>query len=587
MAAPSGPAQASILGPSTRITRRVDIYEEDASTPFKLLAPFMDGSVGADQTRAERRTAEVTFENIDGSLDNYPGGFWYDKIIKIYRGLVWDGLTPSWVAFDSTNYLHTSDAPGHNVAGSTFKIRMRLSLADWTPGVQWSALATKWNTTGNQRSWYFGIRSDTQRLTVYYSTTGTNEVGVSSTVAPGFADGSVQYLGVDVFFDTTANNKVFTFLTSTDGVVWTPVGDPVVEASTTAVKFFDSSAPIRLGAQEGGGDAWTGNLYYVGIFDDARTIVDLDLTALENGAGAMQDTNGIAFAFNNGVSKVKGGTYEEQSWETQVGEFMIDRIDTQDFPHSVSVACRDYTKKLIEAKFPYATAFTAGTPVEDVIRTIALNANITKFILPETGIDLARDALFEADTPRWDAIKKLAEDHGYEVYFDPQGYLVMRLFQDPVSAAPTYTFETGEFGNLAKYQKSSSSTRIYNQIVVRGEATDVIPVTYVAENHEPSSPTSIENLNQTKTFTYASAFITTEAQAQVVAEQLLAIHSLESFEVSLTSLVIPWLDVGEIVEFLDPDPNPGDPTRYLLSSFTLPLKLGAMTALTKRVTVVG
>lgn len=369
-APPSNVIQEYIQSPATRVTRRVDIYEEDGDTPWMLNAPLKAGSVSVDSTREERRSIDCTFDNTDGLLKSYPGGFWYDKVIKAFRGV------------------------SHPVYGT---------------------------------------------------------------------------------------------------------------------------------------------------------------------------------------------------WEIQIGEFIIDGVDSPNFPHHVHVVGRDYTAKLLTSKFTYPTTFVLGEPVENVIKTIAINGQIpaAKIIAPLTGKTLGRDFAFERGVERWTAMKEIASSYNYELYFDNSGYLVMREFLDPVTSPLAFTFQTGEDGNLVTYEKRQSPARIYNVVVVAGEATDTIPVAYVAKNTEPSSPTSIANLGQERVYQYTSAFITTQAQAQSIAESFLAIHALEQFDLSISSLVIPWLEAGEIVEFVDPDPSPGDPSRYLLSDFTLPLNLGAMTATGKRVTVVS
>lgn len=372
---PSAEVQAAAIAASGRVTRRVDIYDPDGSLWMEN-APLAGGTVSVDGTRAERRSLELDLNNKDGSLDNYPDGFWYDKIIKPFRGFEY--------------------------------------------------------------------------------------------VMPN-SSGRIGY------------------------------------------------------------------------------------------------------------------------WETQLGEFLIDSISTSHFPSTVHVTCRDYTKKLLEDKFASATTFVSGQAVEDVIRTIATNGGISKFNTVATGKFLGKDFIFEGGTERWQAITDIATAYGYEVFFDAAGYLELREFRDPVTAATIQTFETGQYGNLSNWTKASSDTRIYNHVVVTGESSDtaVPPVVAEATNTNPASPTSVANLGRRKTYRYTSSFITTLAQAQNVANKFLQVHALESFDLSLSALVIPWLEATEIIEFIDPSPNPGDPTRFLLSTFDIPLALGQMSVSGKRVTMVN
>lgn len=279
-----------------------------------------------------------------------------------------------------------------------------------------------------------------------------------------------------------------------------------------------------------------------------------------------------------------------QEWETQVGEFLIDGIREPNFPKVITCTGRDRTKVLLEDKLAYPIAFTKNMAPEDVIRAIAENGNISgdRMILPNTGKTLGKKYTFEAGLSRWEAIKKIALDFNYEVYFDQFGWFVMSKQHDPAKRQDTFTFKTGgNDGSLISFEKVSDESNLYNAVAVRGEASDTIPVAYVAVNRSPNSPTSVQNLKRQKTYEHTSPLITTEEQASELAWTLLAVMALETFEINMQSLVFPWLEAGSIIKFIDPDPNPGDPTRFLLSNFSFPLGLGPQTTVGKRITVVG
>lgn len=357
----------AILSPFTRITRRVDVYESDGTTIFMANAPFTDGNVNVDMTRDERRTFDLKLVNREGALTIHPDGMWYDKIIKIYRG------------------------------------------------------------------------------------------------------------------------------------VETPA----------------------------------------------------------------------------------------QSWERQLGEFLIDSVSEPHFPHELSIQGRDATKLLLLSKFPAATSFAAAMPIETLIHTIAVNGGISpgKIDLPLTGQSTAREFPFDRGTERWAAIKEIANAYGYDVYFTNEGILTMSEWNDPTTGQPEFTFQTGVQGNIVDFQKSTSDARLFNHVVVSGESTDTIPVWAQIQNDVVGHPTSVARVGQ-RSFFFTSAFIETQPQALDVATKFLKINGLEQFEVSIDSIVLPWLEAGSIVDFVDPDPADGDPTRYLFSNFTVPLLLKPMPSSAKRVTVV-
>jgi hypothetical protein len=97
------------------------------------------------------------------------------------------------------------------------------------------------------------------------------------------------------------------------------------------------------------------------------------------------------------------------------------------------------------------------------------------------------------------------------------------------------------------------------------------------------SPTNVSKLGL-RTEVYTSAWVTNATQAQEVAENRLAYKSLEAWEASLQTVIVPWLEAGIIVNFEDPEAIPGDPDRYLLSKFEIPLDLSAAGGELRRVT---
>lgn len=315
---------------------------------------------------------------------------------------------------------------------------------------------------------------------------------------------------------------------------------------------------------------------------DARRNIDLELL---NEDGAL-DHHPNGFWYDKIIRPFRG--FEKRDGELlcwPLGDFVIDRIRADNFPSVLRVTGRDLTKRLLTSKLPTATSFNVGTPIELVVKAMLINGGITKMILPVTGKTTGRVFMFEAGTKRWDAIHEVCQAYGYDHYFDANGVFVMSEFRDPSSSPVIFSFETGDNGTISKYSKSVGDSRIYNHIVVRGEATDIAPVFAEARNTNPGSPTSIAAIGE-RTYEFVSSFITSVPQAQEVADNFLKVHALEEWVVDLDTLVVPWLEAGEIVEFLDPTPYPDQPTRFLLSSFNIPLDLSLMSFEGRRVEIV-
>lgn len=284
-----------------------------------------------------------------------------------------------------------------------------------------------------------------------------------------------------------------------------------------------------------------------------------------------------------GVSYMENGLTID--WYAPLGVFLIDKISQPYFPSVIKVSGRDLTKRLVTSKFGRATQFKAGSPMESVIRTIATNAGIVDMLLPNTGVVLGKDFLFESDTTRKKAVYDIASAYGYDVFFDAQGFLTLREQADPATEAPVLTLEIGAGGSVIFYEKNINDTRLYNHVVVAGENSGGTAVVAEARNTDPSSPTNIERIGE-RTYRYTSSLITTQDQAQDVADKFLKINSLEEFTVSIDAFVFPWLDAGVTMEFIDPKPTQNQPTRFFLHNFNIPLSLESMKLEARRVQLV-
>ena len=273
-------------------------------------------------------------------------------------------------------------------------------------------------------------------------------------------------------------------------------------------------------------------------------------------------------------------------WETQIGEFMIDDIREAHFPHHTMVKGRDYTKKLMNDKFPAAVTYPTGRAVGQVVRSIANAGGVFKLNLDDDGQTLGISTTFERNVNRWEAIQKVCDAHALEIFFDRFGYLTLRPYRDPMTAPVLFTFLTGTKGNLASYEKSSNDKELYNHVTVTGAATaNRIPVFGEAQNTNPASATSVSRIGR-RTLPVEDPLVVSVEQANRRAAQLLRVASLQSYEINLGAIVAPWLDVGDAVEFVDPRAVSGQPTRFLLSSLGYPIDLAPMTATGKRLTIV-
>lgn len=294
----------------------------------------------------------------------------------------------------------------------------------------------------------------------------------------------------------------------------------------------------------------------------------------------------------------RGVSTPDLNWEVVLGTFMPDKIDEQNFPGTFHITGRDLTKKMLLSKLTEPVTFVQGTPIDLIVMGVTVEAGIFNVTLPWDSDNpapvLTADVTFAANATRWSVIKDILLGFNYEVFFDRFGYLIIRNFQDPAETPSSWVFETGPInGNLVSWTKSTSDARLFNHVVVVGGSDAQLPIYAEAVVTDPGSPVFPGNATQPGigdrvADPISSITANTLALAQALADSQLKFTALEEFNLSMSAIVIPWLEGGNVVSFIDPDPTASDdPTSFYLHDFTIPLDLAPMTANADRVVIVS
>lgn len=577
--APSVAIQKAFLQPTVNVIRRVEIYEQDETTPWKQDlwdSLLVGGSISIDYDRDERRTLEIELDNSYQHLNPKPNGLWYDKIIKVFYGIR---------TRLSDSSLRVAIVEQHLATDQAFELREHLAV-NGISTVHYLPLANSYDqvesydvlisisSTGTQKAAFltscynqgksiitFTLDQTAAQLPLVIGNTATGTVvaGAERVTTPvatahglsvGWEEWSIE--------DSTSYRKILA---------------PAAGAVTVAQHEDDQGQSIAVIAREPKqGPRWVHVAQAKFDEDSFLTIED------------YQDFGRFA------ASAVRWSSVSESSdiWEQSIGKFMIDTIGDGGSYSTVKVLGRDLTKRLMLSKFAVSTTFAKDTPIETIIKAVASNAGIKYMKIPITNKVLDKDTTWERDVSRWDVVRDVANANNYEVYFDHEGYLVMREFRDPLLTPPTLTLAGGPAGNLVSRGAQSSDASLYNHIVVVGEGSDsqAPPVWAEAINTTPGSPTSVAELGDRVSVT-TSALITDVSQAQELANTLLAVSALEEFALSFEATLLPWIEPGEILDMSQSDDRYWGPDRYLLTSLTLPLDLSPMSGSGKRVVKVA
>lgn len=131
--------------------------------------------------------------------------------------------------------------------GMDLDVKVLVTATDWTPSSE-QIFVSKYNNTGNQRTFAFGVNT-AGTLTLYFSADGTAFTQINSSAATGFTDGTKHW--VRATLDVSNGSSVYEvrFWTSTDGVSWSQLGTTTTGGAATSL--FNSTALFQMGSRSG------------------------------------------------------------------------------------------------------------------------------------------------------------------------------------------------------------------------------------------------------------------------------------------------------------------------------------------------
>jgi hypothetical protein len=265
--------------------------------------------------------------------------------------------------------------------------------------------------------------------------------------------------------------------------------------------------------------------------------------------------NDLLAPYGNEIYIERGIKYDDGNVEyVGFGYFRVETVEQSDDPNTTSLRVTgvDRMQGIIEARMVSPRQFLAGSTFG------ALVSNLITEIYPGAVIvwddntnaaTLTRDVLVDDD--RYGFLNDAISSRGKIWYWDQAGQLTIKNVPDTTNAV--YSVTNGRNGVLVKSNRSLSRKGAINAYVANGEGPDQqLPVTGVAVDNDPLSPTYYFGAFGKIPQFYSSQFLTTSAQCVAAAKALLT-----------RSLGIPSdLDFGTIV---NPALEPYDPVAVKLS----------------------
>lgn len=254
-----------------------------------------------------------------------------------------------------------------------------------------------------------------------------------------------------------------------------------------------------------------------------------------------------------------------------LGVFRLDAVEGDLGQGPVSLQGKDLSAVIADDKFtePYTATGTVVSAVTALItRSIPDAAVITDIVDAAIG-----RRTFDVEGDPWAAVQEIAAVAGAVVYASADGVFVIATLPDLLTADPVWAVEATEGGVYVSGTRAMTSDNVFNGVLARGENTadNVAPVSYLATDIDPNSPTYWGGPFGRRPMFYSSATLITLAACTQAANMRLAAAKAPNASGNFSSLPNPALEVGDVLRVLHED---GTRELHQVAAFTVPLDLG-------------
>lgn len=269
----------------------------------------------------------------------------------------------------------------------------------------------------------------------------------------------------------------------------------------------------------------------------------------------------------------------------QLGRFRIDELSRTLPGGAITITGSDRSKQVADTRFTKPRKFTSQS-VLSLVTTLVHEVWPNATILDSSSGAAAATTIPQHAVPvdRWPEIQRVCRLCGCEAFFDAAGDFVIQPVASPATAASVFDVDAGETGVLVEAQNTLTREGAPNLIIVRGEdtASGQAPVQSASPHGYDlgaTSPTRVGGPYGTVPMFYSSGHVRTVAQANLVADAMLADHLGASKSVSFVAVPNPALEPGDGLTIRYPD---GVSELHVIDVVTHPLDAGsAMTAETR------
>lgn len=256
--------------------------------------------------------------------------------------------------------------------------------------------------------------------------------------------------------------------------------------------------------------------------------------------------------FGNELRLYRGIQYLDGTEEyVPLGVFIMTDINIQDSNEGVEITVEgeDRSLKVSRNKWLEPYQVTSGS-LEDAIKDLLKDRfDDVQTNFPATNVTINQVILgAENENDPWKDAVELCELVGFDLFFDPNGIVVMRQFPSLDGAIVVASYVEGDNNTITSISRNISSKETYNGVIYILEGSEVpTPIRVEAWDEDTTSPTyRFGVFGEAPTF-ITSNLLETEAQATTAAYLLLNRFIGAQESISWNGLVDPSLDANDVV----------------------------------------
>lgn len=311
--------------------------------------------------------------------------------------------------------------------------------------------------------------------------------------------------------------------------------------------------------------------------------VTLDVTAQfrRYGTFTLADPDGTieALLVQPGVElrPFRGVKYSDGTTEVcplgVLGVSTIDLADQGTGARSITVEAYDRSRKVTRDGFEAPYTVASGTNLLDAIKAIlARSWPDLDYDAMSTQLTTTAPKVYDAASDPWAACQDLAQSMGCVVFFDAVGRVAVAPPVDiDALPSPAFTYIEGDGCTMLALDKKYSDDPGYNGVVLTGESVgdSQPPVQSIQWDTEPTSFTYYLGPYGKVPYFVQDQNVKTQGDADAAASSILKGLLGFSYQITLTTVLNPALDIGDVVEVVRAASNVN--ALYAIDAIMMPL----------------